>query len=374
MVLRDPRITKLAALIASYSVDVQPGENVWIENSISDPTLTIEIMRLISERGGRPFVKHLNQRITRQMLMTATEEQLRILAENDIALMKQMQGYIAIGGGDNISELSDVPPERMQLFRRVHTKPLHFDVRLTGTKWVILRYPNASMAQLNNMSTEAFEDFYFNVCTMDYAKMDRAQDALKALMDRTDQVRIAGPGTDLTFSIKGIGSVKCAGKRNIPDGEVFTAPVRNTVNGVITYNTPSPYGGYVYENVRLEFSDGKIVQATANNTEGINKIFDTDEGARYVGEFAIGVNPYILNPMKDILFDEKIAGSFHFTPGMCIDSTPNGNASSVHWDLVNIQRPEWGGGEIWFDGRLIRKDGLFVVPELEPLNPDQLMS
>jgi aminopeptidase len=371
--MHDSRITKLAELIASYSINVEPGDNVWIDNGVSDPALALELMRCIAERGGKPYVKNLNQRITRQMLQYATEDQIRLWAENDLALMKHMQGYVSLSGGDNISELSDVPPDRMQLYRKLYTKPIHFDVRLSRTKWVLLRYPNASMAQLANMSTEAFENFYFDVCTMDYAKMNRAQDALKELMDRTDQVRIVGPGTDLTFSIKGIGSVKCAGENNLPDGEVFTAPVRGSVNGVITYNTPSPYGGYVYENVRLEFSGGKIVNATAAaNVDGLNKIFDTDEGARYAGEFAIGLNPYILQPMKDILFDEKIAGSFHFTPGMCIDQTPNGNRSSVHWDLVCIQRPDYGGGEIWFDGRLIRKDGLFVVPELEPLNPEHL--
>ncbi|TGU85018.1 aminopeptidase, partial [Mesorhizobium sp. M00.F.Ca.ET.186.01.1.1] len=165
--------------------------------------------------------------------------------------------------------------------------------------------------------------------------------------------------------IKGIPAIKCAGEANIPDGEVFTAPVRDSVNGTISYNTPSPYQGFTYDNIKLTFKDGKIIEATANDTTKINEVFDTDEGARYVGEFAIGVNPYIQNPMKDILFDEKIDGSFHFTPGQAYDDAFNGNKSSIHWDLVMIQRPEWGGGEIWFDDRLIRKDGRFVVPELE---------
>jgi aminopeptidase len=370
----DPRLTKLAELLVHFSVDIRPGDNVWIESTVKDPALVNELIRCIAERGGHPYVKLNDQRITRQLLHYATEEQIRLWAENDMALMQKMQACILLSGSDNISELSDVPPDNMQLFRKLHTKPIHLEYRLNNTKWVLVRYPNQAMAQLANMSTDAFENFYFDVCTMDYAKMDRAQNPLKALMDRTDKVRLVGPGTDLTFSIKGIGSVKCSGKRNIPDGEVFTAPVRNSVNGHITYNTPSPYGGYVYDNVRLEFSDGKIVNASANNTEKINKVLDTDEGARYVGEFAIGLNPYIVNPMKDILFDEKISGSFHFTPGGCIPSADNGNRSAIHWDLVNIQRPEYGGGEIWFDDVLIRKDGLFVLPELEALNPDNLKS
>jgi aminopeptidase len=228
------------------------------------------------------------------------------------------------------------------------------------------------MAQAAGTSTEAFEDFYFDVCTLDYSKMSKAMDSLVALMEKTDKVRLTAKDTDLSFSIKGIPAIKCDGQLNIPDGEVYTAPVKTSVNGYLTYNAPAVYNGYTYENIRLEFKDGKIVKATANDTERINKIFDTDEGARYVGEFAIGVNPFILKPMKDTLFDEKIAGSIHFTPGTCYDNAENGNKSSVHWDLVLIQRPEYGGGEIYFDDILIRKDGIFVIDELKCLNPENL--
>jgi len=368
----DPRVTKLAENIVTHSLDVQPGENVLIEYSADDRALALELIRLAAERGGKPFVKLTDNRLIRQTLIYSTEEYIRLWAENDLAFMKQMQGYASLGGANNISELSDVPPDKMKLYRELYVAPVHFEQRVKHTKWCLLRFPNPSMSQLANMSTEAFENLYFDVCTMDYAKMDRAQDALKALMDKTDKVRITAIDTDLTFSIKGIGSVKCSGRVNIPDGEVFSAPVRDSVNGFITYNTPSPYDGYVYENVRLEFENGKIVKATSNNTEMINKVLDTDEGARYIGEFAIGLNPYIINPLKDILFDEKITGSIHFTPGDSIEAADNGNRSSIHWDLVLIQRPEYGGGEIWFDDVLIRKDGLFVVPELECLNPENL--
>ena len=188
------------------------------------------------------------------------------------------------------------------------------------------------MAQLANMSQEAFEEFFFNVCTLDYKKMSRAMDTLVELMNRTDKVHLVGPGTDLKFSIKDIPAVKCDGLRNIPDGEVYTAPVLESMNGVISYNTPSEEQGYTYENIRFEIKKGKIVKATANNDEKINALLDTDEGARYFGEFAIGVNPYVLTPMKDTLFDEKICGSFHLTPGMCYEDAPNGNKSAVHWD------------------------------------------
>jgi aminopeptidase len=228
------------------------------------------------------------------------------------------------------------------------------------------------MAQLANTSLEAFENFYFDVCNLDYKKMSNAMDALVNLMQKTDIVRLKGIGTDLTFSIKGIPAIKCAGEMNIPDGEVFTAPVKDSVNGKITYNTPAIYQGFTFENICFEFKNGKIINATSNDTQRLNKILDTDEGSRYIGEFSFGVNPYITKPMKDGLFDEKISGSIHLTPGSCYDEAPNGNKSSIHWDLVYIQTPEYGGGEIYFDDKLIRKDGKFVVDELLPLNPENL--
>jgi aminopeptidase protein len=246
------------------------------------------------------------------------------------------------------------------------------DERVDNTKWVVLRYPNNSMAQLANTSLEAFEDFYFNVCTLDYSKMDKAMDNLVELMNKTDKVRVTGKNTDLTFSIKGIPAIKCAGGCNIPDGEVYTAPVRESMNGIISYNTPSEERGFTFENIVFEIKDGKIIKATANDTDRINQLLDTDDAARYFGEFALGVNPYILEPMKDTLFDEKITGSFHLTPGCCYEEAPNGNKSAIHWDLVMIQRPEYGGGEIYFDDVLIRKDGMFVIDELKPLNPENL--
>lgn len=368
----DSRLERLADVLVNYSTRVQPGENVLIEAFGIDNALVRLLVQKVHQAGGHPFVNLRDHQVIRELLLNATEAQIATWAEYDVEQMKKMQAYIGIRGGGNIYELSDVPDDKMKLYNQIYGHNVHLNIRVKKTKWVILRYPNPSMAQLSSMSTDAFEKFYFDVCTMDYEKMNKAMDSLVQLMDKTDKVRLVGPGTDLTFSIKGIPAIKCAGEMNIPDGEVFTAPVRESVNGTISYNTPSPYNGFVYENIKLTFKDGKIIEATANDTERINKIFDTDAGARYVGEFAIGLNPYILNPMKDILFDEKICGSIHFTPGQDYDEAPNGNESAVHWDLVLIQRPEWGGGEIYFDDRLIRKDGLFTLPELEALNPENL--
>ena len=202
--------------------------------------------------------------------------------------------------------------------------------------------------------------------------MEKAMEPLTNLLSKTDKVRILGNGTDISFSIKGLPNMKCYGLRNIPDGEVYTAPIKDSVNGIISYNVPSLHQGFTFENIVLEFKNGKIIKATSNDNKKINEVLDTDDGARYIGEFAIGVNPYILHPMNDILFDEKIAGSIHFTPGQAYRAAYNGNDSSIHWDLVLIQRAEYGGGEIWFDDQLIRKDGIFILDELKVLNPENL--
>jgi len=276
----------------------------------------------------------------------------------------------AIRGAGNMNETADVPSDRVQLYSKI-IRPVQ-DYRVNKTRWCVLRWPTPSMAQAAGMSTEAFENLYFDVCTMDYAKMARAMIPLERRMKRADRVHLKSPGTDLTFSIKGIGAKMCKGDRNIPDGEVFSCPVKTSVNGVIQFNTPTIYSGTKFENVRLEFKDGKVVKATANNTKRLNEILDTDAGARYVGEFSLGFNPYILSPMCDILFDEKIAGSLHFTPGQAYEECDNGNRSAVHWDMVLIQRKDWGGGAVWFDGELIRKDGIFLPKDLKPLNPQNL--
>jgi len=370
--MKDPRIEKLADMLINYSVSLKPGEKVLIEIIGEAYDLGKELIRAAYKAGGIPFVTLKNNEINRVLLEECTVEQMKETASYEIARMKAMNAYIGIRAGLNASEMGAVHPDKMKIYTEHYSKPLHSDLRVKYTKWCVLRYPNHSMAQLAGMATEMFEDYYFNVCTLDYSKMSRAMDNLVRMMEKTDRVRIVGRGTDLSFSIKGLPAIKCDGKMNIPDGEVFTAPVKDSVNGEITYNTPALYQGVTFENIHFKFKDGKIVEATANDTERLNKILDTDEGARYIGEFSIGVNPYILTPMKDTLFDEKISGSIHFTPGNCYDECNNGNKSAIHWDLVYIQRPEYGGGEIWFDDILVRKDGLFVPEELQCLNPENL--
>ncbi len=367
----DTRIEKLSNLLVNYSCDLKKGEKVLIsyEGQECIPLIK-QLIKDVYRSEGQPFVEIRDSSITRELLFGISQEQLEFRKEIELAQMKGMDAYIAVRGGNNSSELSDVPSEKLNLYTKL-LRPVQ-EHRVNKTKWVVLRYPSYSMAQLAETSLDGFTDFYFDVCTLDYKKMDQAMDPLVKLMEQTDQVKLIGPGTDLTFSIKDIPAIKCSGERNIPDGEVYTAPVKNSMNGTISYNTPSEEQGFTYENIVFTIKDGKIIHAEANNTKRINQLLDTDQGSRYFGEFAIGVNPYILHPMKDTLFDEKICGSFHLTPGACYEDAFNGNKSAVHWDLVMIQRQDYGGGEIWFDNKLIRKDGIFVHPDLLSLNPENL--
>ncbi|MEG0873747.1 MAG: aminopeptidase [Clostridiales bacterium] len=367
--MKDPRCKKLAELLVDYSTELKPNEKVLINVIGNADTLAAEIIEKAYAVGAIPFLQIQNPKLEAAILKGATKETFNTQRTWEELQMQQMDAYIGIRASENCYTMKEIPSKNHELNSTLLWEPVHGKIRVPHTKWVVMRYPNDSMAQMAEMSTEAFEDYYFNVCTVDYRAMDKSMDPLVELMEKTDKVHIKGPNTDLTFSIKDIPAQKCAGRRNIPDGEVYTAPVKDSVNGVIHYNTPSPHDGFVFTDMELTFKDGKIVKATSNNTEKCNQVFDTDQGSRFVGEFALGVNPQINKAMGDILFDEKIAGSIHFTPGASYDDAFNGNKSAVHWDLVLIQTPEFGGGEIWFDDVLIRKDGEFLLPQLKGLNP-----
>lgn len=363
----DSRIDSLAKQLVGYSTDLKKGEKVLLDLYDVPDSIGIALIREARRKKAIPFVRIHQSRISREILLGATEDQYKVASKHLLAEMKDMDAYIAIRGSNNISETSDVPQKMMQVAMK-QMRPV-IDFRVKKTKWCVLRWPTASMAQQASMSTDAFEDFYFNVCLLDYKALVPAMNALKTLMEKTDQVHITGPGTDLKFSIQGIPAVVCGGNYNIPDGEVFTAPVRNSVEGMVSHNAPTIYQGIAFDSVKLEFKEGKIIKAEAGNkTKELNRILDTDPGARYIGEFALGFHPVIREPMRDILFDEKIAGSFHFTPGQAYEIADNGNQSQIHWDMVNIQRKDYGGGEIYFDGKLIRKNGVFLPKNLAKLN------
>lgn len=367
----DLRYQKLAKTLCGHSTKIGEGEHVLLDLWETPVEMAEALIDEISSRGAFAHVEIGNARIARKLAMSSGGDRLGVMSDCALYKMKKMNAYIAIRGAQNIFENSDVPQARMAEISKAMKEPV--DWRVNKTKWVVLRWPNPSMAQLAQMSSEAFEKFYFDVCTMDYAKMDIGMQAMKNLMESTDKVEIKGNGTDVRFSIKGMKAIPCGGQYNIPDGEIFTAPIKDSVEGVIVYNAPTIYNGISFDSITLEFEKGKIVKATSPSNEAqLNKILTSDEGASYIGEFAMGFNPYVNRPMRDILFDEKIAGSFHFTPGQAYSEAYNGNDSRIHWDMVCIQTQEWGGGEIWFDGKLIRKDGLFIGEGIDKLNPDYL--
>jgi aminopeptidase len=365
--MQDPRLPQLARQLVRFSTKLKRGERVLIDAFDIPSEMTVALIREARAVGAIPFVNVHDALVSRELALKATEAQYSAMASLAMEQMQQMDAYIALRGSHNITEQSDVPAAKMKLIMEKMRPVLNH--RVNETRWVVLRWPTSAMAQQAGMSTEAFEDFFFRVCLLPYKSFVAPMRALKRLMDKTDQVHIKGPGTDLRFSMKGLKAIPCGGEHNIPDGEVFSAPVRDSVEGTITYNTPSIYQGIAFDKVSFRFEKGKIVEATSNNTKALNQILNQDEGARYIGEFALGYNPEIREPMRDILFDEKIAGSFHFTPGQAYEGeADNGNRSQVHWDLVNIQRKDYGGGEIYFDGKLVRKDGKFLLKSLEGLN------
>jgi aminopeptidase len=370
--MQDVRYQKLANLLVRYSLRLKRDERVLLDFTDTPDAFAVALIRAVRSVGACPLVEVRHSRIGREVIRAISKEQARLQRDLELARMKKVVAYVAIRGAHNSNESSDIEPEQLALYSRIMRPVL--DRRVNQTRWVVLRWPTPSMAQAAGMSTEKFEDFFFDVCTMDYARMSKAMKPLQRLMAQTDQVHLTGPGTDLTFSIKGIGAVCCEGSRNIPDGEVFSCPIKESVEGAISFNAPSVYQGSRFENIKLKFLHGKIIEASSSDTKKLNAILDTDPGARYIGEFSLGFNPYILNPMGDILFDEKIAGSLHFTPGQAYEEADNGNRSAVHWDMVLIQRPDWGGGSVYFDGKLIRKNGKFVHPELKGLNPERLIA
>jgi len=364
----DPRYLELAKQLINYSTALKKGEKILLDLVDTPEAMGVALIRAVRARNGIPFLRLGSNTLNREMLMGATEDQYQAASKHLMAEMKDMDAYIAIRGSHNITETSDVPSKRMKVATKEMRKVL--DHRVKKTKWCVLRWPHPAMAQQAGMSTETFEDFYFDCCLLDYQSYLPAMRALQRLMNKTDQVHIKGNGTDLKFSIEGIPALTSGGNYNIPDGEVFTSPVKNSVEGTIYYNAPTIYRGIEFDGITLTFEKGKIVKAVADGgkTRDLNKILDSDAGARYVGEFALGFHPHIREPMRDILFDEKIAGSFHFTPGQAYEDADNGNRSTVHWDMVNIQRKDYGGGEIFFDGKLIRKDGKFLQKSLAKLN------
>lgn len=372
--LIDPRIEQLAEVLLRHSLALEKGDIFQLNASLAARPLAAAICRLASVMGVFPVIRWQDEEINRlayDLLSPDQPETRRFLEAGsrwEMVRWQDMAANLSLRAPDNDQENSSVPREKLQLAARAGEKVnrLIIDRR----RWALFCWPTPAQAQKAGMSTAEYFDFVLNVSLVDYNALHEAEKALAARMETADQVRILAPGTDLTFSIRGIPAVCCYGRRNVPDGEVYTAPVRNSIEGRVAYNVPTTHWGKTYRSIWLEFSRGRIIKAGCDGDAGtLEEILDTDEGARYIGEFSFGVNPRIARPTGSILFDEKMTGSLHLTPGNAYARADNGNKSLLHWDLILDQRAAAGGGEIWFDGVLIRKDGLFIPSDLRGLNP-----
>jgi aminopeptidase len=369
------RYAPFAELLVGYSTKTRRGDVVIIEVFDVESGMVEALIERVHAAGAHPIVWQKSWDTLRTLLRGATSKEIDIIAGAELRQMKQADVYVSIRASRNTEELGGVPDNGLALFQRRWLGPVHYAHRVHHTRWCSAKWPSNTAARAAGMNYETFVEFFFSAClNVDYHGMQEAMKPLVELMQKTDRVKIVGPGTDVEFSIRGIPAVPCAGDRNIPDGEIFTAPVLRSVNGQIEYNVQSAYQGKNFSKVRLFLRDGRIEEFDcADGDRGaLSSIFNTDEGSRYIGEFAFGVNPFLTRPINDTMFDEKMTGTIHLTPGNSYRSAFNGNQSSIHWDLVLDQRSSAGGGEIYFDDMLIRRDGLFVLPTLEGLNPSRL--
>ena len=371
----DERLDKLARLLLNYSLELRRGELFEINAALPAKPLIKSLMRAALDVGAAPFVKLTDdelERLSFSYIDPDRPEEAQAVFEKQLvwenAYWDQMAAHVDIGVDENDAELSAVDVRARTLYRNAR-RALR-DKIIDERRWVYLHWPTFADAQKAGMCFDDFYEFFLNAALVDYEAMARGMEPLVRLMEQTNDVRIVGPDTELTFSIAGIPVRPCHGQRNIPDGEVYTAPVLDSVNGHIRYNTAAMRYGRRFMNPRLVLRNGHIDEASCDgDSAAFAEMLDADEGARYIGEFALGVNNAVTKAIGNTLYDEKIGGSFHLTPGCCYAEADNGNRSQLHLDIVCIQTAAYGGGEIWFDGRLVRKDGLFTLPELQGLNP-----
>lgn len=358
--MADERIKKLAEILVDYSTEVKKGDYVYLTTTSFEPyPLIEEIYKKVLQKGAYLFPRigfDPNVTIDSVFLRYACEEQLNHLPEIALEEMRKMDVTILIGADINTRELSGIKPERIAM-RKKAIRPV-IDEVINNTKRIVTRYPTNAYAQDAGMSLKDFEDFYYGACLINWKEESRKQDKVKEVFDAGKTVRIIGKETDLTFSIEGRPGIKCDGKRNMPDGEVFYAPVEDSASGVISYSFPAVYLCNEVDGIVLKFKDGKVVEARAEkNEEFLRAMLETDTGSRFIGEFGIGVNYQINQFVRNILFDEKIGGTIHLALGNAYEKSGGKNRSGIHWDMVKDLRE---GGEIHLDGKVVQKNGLWV--------------
>ncbi|MBR9691724.1 aminopeptidase [Candidatus Woesearchaeota archaeon] len=354
--MTDPRVKRLAEILVNYSIKIKKRSVINLSFGVDAKELALEVYKLILKKGAYPIVNPSVQGFAYAYYKNASKEQLNRFPKLAMYEAKMADGEIHIGADYNTREFTKIDPKKIALRRKITQKIS--DINIKKNNWVVCKFPTNSLAQDSEMSLEEFEDFVYDACLQDWEKESKKQEKLKRILDKGKRVRITADDTDLSFSIAGRQGIKCSGTRNMPDGEVFIAPVEDSTEGYIKYTYPAMYGGREVGGIYLRFHKGKVVEAKAEKGEGfLKQMIKTDAGAVKLGEFGIGVNYNIKQFIKQILFDEKIGGTVHLALGMAYPEGGGKNKSAIHWDMIKDLRK---GGKLFIDGKLIQKDGQFT--------------
>ncbi len=362
-------VEKLAAILVGYCTAVQPGDWVLVRGHVAAMPLIEETVRQVVRAGGNPTLQLESDELTEIVLREANNDQLGWVSPLDEIMAEQVDVRIAINAATNTRALTGIEPKRQQLYqsaRRKFTRRYMERSAAGEHRWVLTNFPCPAFAQEADMSLAEYERFVYAATFADQPDPVAAWQAVHDMQQRLvdwlagkDQVVVRGPNVDLTLSIAGRTFINSDGKRNMPSGEIFTGPVEDSVNGWIRFTYPALRGGREVEGVELTFEQGKVVRATAaKNEEYLISQLDSDPGARYLGEFALGTNYQIQRFTKSILYDEKIGGTLHVAVGSGYPETGSRNQSAVHWDFICDMRQE---SEIWVDGELFYRNGQFVI-------------
>jgi aminopeptidase len=353
----DDRITKTAQLLIDHSTRTKRGDRVLIQTDALAKDLALEVYKYALQKGAYPWIRTELPEAKYTLLKYASDEQLGFVPEHEIAEIKNTDVYIYLVAYSNVKELSNIDPPRIAA-RSKALRPL-LDWRIEKTRWVVFMYPTDAEAQEAEMSLREFEDFVYKACLIDWKETSSKLLALKKHVDAADKVEITSPDTHLEFSIKGRESVASPGEHNMPDGELFTSVVEDSANGNIKFDIPGIWSSNVVEGMNLTFREGRVVDAKADkNQEFLEKTLATDEGSKRIGEFGIGFNYNITRPVRQMLFDEKIGGTIHLALGFGFKKTLSKNESTIHWDMIKDFRKN---GEIHFDGKLVMKNGKWLI-------------
>lgn len=367
--MMDQRLKQMAKTVINYSLNIQPGEKVLIDSTKNCSEMIKYMIKLIADRGAIPLVMLKETDIKRSLIINGCKEQFELMKTQEETILNKVDVYINMIDSDNCFDMSDIPSEKRALYQKYYFQPINFEIIVPKLRWITVDYPSISSAQQFGMSTDEYENYFFDAVNVDYEELGKKMQKLKELLDKGKHIQIESPNVNLSFNIDNLCSEVCSGKINLPDGEVFIAPTINSANGEIEFNVPSRYQGSSFEKIKLFFQDGRVVNySSQTNYEKLAEILESDEGNKYIGEFAIGTNPNINRPRSNILFDEKMLGSFHIALGNSHSLSDNGNKASIHWDMVNVLTENYGGGRIILDDEVIQENGIFVHHDLKELN------